>query len=110
MSNGSRSVDEIRADLAAARAKLAQATSDAVESVKPQNIARAGVEQAKQFAKAEFESVASQVRDEEGGWRTDRLIAIGGAVLGLVVFVVTINTIANRRTSLEASTRRALTR
>lgn len=110
MSNGSRTVDEIRADLAAARAKLAQATSDAVEAVKPQNIARAGVDQAKQFAKAEFDAVASQVRDEEGGWRTDRLIAIGGAVLGLVVFAVTINAIANRRTSIEARTRRALTR
>ena len=110
MSNGSRTVDEIRADLAAARAKLAQATSDAVEAVKPQNIARAGVDQAKQFAKAEFDAVASQVRDEEGGWRTDRLIAIGGAVLGLVVFAVTINSIANRRTSVEARARRALTR
>ena len=52
MSNGSRSVDEIRADLAAARAKLAQATSDAVESVKPQNIARAGMDQAKQDRKS----------------------------------------------------------
>ena len=81
-----------------------------MESVKPQNIARAGVDQAKQFAKAEFDNVASQVRDEEGGWRTDRLIAIGGAVLGLVVFAVTINSIANRRTSIEARTRRALTR
>ena len=54
--------------------------------------------------------MASQVRDEEGGWRTDRLIAIGGAVLGLVVFAVTINSIANRRVSLEARARRALTR
>ncbi|MHA6511263.1 DUF3618 domain-containing protein [Tessaracoccus sp. Z1128] len=111
MSNGSqRSVDEIRADVAAARAKLAQATSDAVESVKPQNIARAGVEQVKGFAKAEFDAAASQVRDEEGGWRTDRLMAIGGALLGLVVFAVTINTIAKRRTSLEARARRAITR
>lgn len=111
MSDGSqRSVEEIRADLAATRAKMAQAASDAVESIKPKNIARAGVDEVKQFAKTEFEAVAAQVRDEEGGWRTDRLLAIGGAVLGLVVFAVTINAIAKRRTSLNARARRAITR
>ena len=103
-------VQQLRADLAANRARLVGATNDVAEAIKPQNIAKESVAQVKQFAKAEFESVASQVRDDEGGWRTDRLIAIGGAVLGIVVFVVTINTIANRRTSLEARTRRALTR
>ncbi|CAL8971364.1 hypothetical protein TESS_TESS_02399 [Tessaracoccus sp. O5.2] len=109
MSNGSnRSVEDIRADLAANRAKLAQAASDAVESVKPANIARAALDETKLFAKTEFEAVASQVRDDEGGWRTDRLLAIGGAVLGLVVFAVTINSIAKRRTSLEARARRAI--
>lgn len=111
MSTGSeRSVDEIRADLAASRAKLAQAASDAVESAKPKNIARAGVQQVKEFAKTEFDAVKAQVRDETGTWRKDRVLAIGGAVLGLVVFAVTINSIANHRTSVEAQTRRAIGR
>lgn len=111
MSTGSqRSVEEIRADLAASRAKLAQAASDAVEAAKPRNIARAGVQEVKQFAKTEFDSVKAQMRNEEGGWRTDRLLAIGGAVVGLVVFAITVNSIANHRTSVEARTRRAIGR
>lgn len=111
MSTGSqRSVDDIRADLAASRAKLAKAASDAVESAKPQNIARAGVEEVKQFAKTEFDAVTAQVRDEDGRWRTDRLLVVGGAILGIVVFAVTVNSIANRRVSVEARARRAIGR
>lgn len=102
-----RSVDEIRVDLAANRAKLANATSEAVESMKPKNIARESAEQVKQFAKTEFEAATSQFRDETGGWRRDRLLMIGGAVLGAVVFFVAVSSVANRRT-LATQARRAL--
>ncbi|MDO5676486.1 MAG: DUF3618 domain-containing protein [Propionibacteriaceae bacterium] len=104
-----RTVDEIRVDLAANRAKLANATSEAVEAMKPQNIARESAEQVKQFAKTEFEAATSQFKDEHGGWRTDRLLMIGGAVLGAVVFFMAVSSVANRRT-LATQTRRALER
>lgn len=104
-----RSVDEIRADLAANRAKLADAASEAVESMKPKNIARESAQQVKQFAKTEFDAATSQFRDETGAWRRDRLLMIGGAVLGAVVFFATVSSVANRRT-VAAQARRALER
>lgn len=107
-SNKARPVAEIRADLARNRAKVAESLGDVVEEVHPKNIAKRGIDQAKGFVTDEFNAAKAQVKDEHG-WRTDRLVAIGGAVLGVVVFVVTINVIAGKRTrSVEAQIRKAL--
>lgn len=103
-----RPVAEIRADLARNRAKVADSLGDFVEEVHPKNIAKRGIDDAKGFVADEFNAAKSQVKDENG-WRTDRLLAIGGAVLGVVVFVVTINAIGNHRTKgVEAQVRKAL--
>ena len=104
---GNRSVEQIRADLAANRAKLSEATADAVESMKPANLAREGVDQVKQFAKTEFDSVTAPLRDEDGGWDLNKLLIVGGAVLGVIAFAVTLNSVANRRV-LTTAQRRAL--
>lgn len=104
---GNRSVEQIRADLAANRAKLSDATADLVESMKPANLAREGVEQVKQFVKTEFDSVTSPLRDEDGGWDLNKLLIVGGAVLGVIAFAVTLNSVANRRV-LTTAQRRAL--
>ena len=104
---GNRSVEQIRADLAASRAKLSDATADLVESMKPANLAREGVEQVKQFVKTEFDSVTSPLRDEDGGWDLNKLLIVGGAVLGVIAFAVTLNSVANRRV-LTTAQRRAL--
>ena len=106
--NKSRPVAEIRADLARNRTKMADSLGDFVEEVHPKNIAKRGINEAKGFVNDEFNAAKAQVKDENG-WRTDRLLAIGGAVLGVVVFVVTINVIAGRRTkSVQAQVRKAL--
>lgn len=105
-SSKARPVAEIRADLARNRDRVAASLGDFVDEVHPKNVAKRGVESAKSFVAEEFESAKSQVKDENG-WRMDRVLAIGGAVLGVVVFVVTINTIANRR-SVEYRVRKAL--
>lgn len=103
-----RSVDEIRADLARNRAQFADSVSGLVDEVNPKNIAKRGVENAKSFAAMEFEAAKSQVKDEQG-WRTDRLLIIGGAVLGVVVFAITMNSISNaRRKSLGYKAREAI--
>ena len=104
---GNRSVEQIRADLAASRAKLSEATADLVESMKPANLAREGVDQVKQFAKTEFDSVTAPLRDEDGGWDLNKLLIVGGAVLGVIAFAVTLNSVANRRV-LTTAQRRAL--
>lgn len=94
--NKARSVSEIRADLARNRAQFAGSVGELIEEVKPKNIAKRGVEEAKTFAVGEFEAAKSQIKNDQG-WRTDRLLAIGGAVLGVVVFAITLNSIANAR-------------
>ncbi|GAB3820329.1 hypothetical protein GCM10028820_25990 [Tessaracoccus terricola] len=107
-SKKARPVAEIRADLARNRAKVANSLGDFVEEVHPKNIAKRTVNEAKGFVTDEFNAAKSHVKDENG-WRTDRLLAIGGAVLGVVVFAVTVNVIAGRRTkSVQAQVRKAL--
>ena len=103
-----RSVAEIRADLARNRAQVADSVSELITEVNPKNVAKRGVENARSFAAAEFESVKAQVVDEHG-WRTDRLVIIGGAVLGVVVFAITLNSISHaRQRSLGDKARKAI--
>ena len=88
-SDTTRTVDEIRAELASNRQSLAGAMEDLVDSVKPANIARRGIDDAKSFVAGEFQAIKEELRDEDG-WRTDRLAIIGGALLGVALFAVTI--------------------
>ncbi|MFV0430480.1 MAG: DUF3618 domain-containing protein [Arachnia sp.] len=100
-------VKDLRERLATNRAQMSASVSDFVEEVKPSNVAKRGVEEAKGFVTNEFEAVKRQVKDDDG-WRTDRLMIIGGAVLGVIVFAVTINAVASRSRQRQlASTVRA---
>ena len=88
-------MDEIRAELASNRQSLAGAMEDLVDSVKPANIARRGIDDAKSFVAGEFQTIKEELRDEDG-WRTDRLAIIGGALLGVALFAVTIYVLGRR--------------
>lgn len=94
-SDTTRTVDEIRAELASNRQSLAGAMEDLVDSVKPANIARQGIDDAKSFVAGEFQTIKEELRDEDG-WRTDRLAIIGGALLGVALFAVTIYVLGRR--------------
>ncbi len=94
-SDTTRTVDEIRAELASNRQSLAGAMEDLVDSVKPANIARRGIDDAKSFVTGEFQNIKEELRDEDG-WRTDRLAIIGGAILGVALFAVTIYALGRR--------------
>lgn len=94
-SDTTRTVDEIRAELASNRQSLAGAMEDFVDSVKPANIARRGIDDAKSFVAGEFQTIKEELRDEDG-WRTDRLAVIGGALLGVALFAVTIYVLGRR--------------
>lgn len=100
-------IDELRAEAAAERARLAHAAREVADSLKPSNIARDGVEQVKQFAKTEFTTFSAQFRDDEDGWKTDKVLLVGGAVLGGVILMLSISRIARSR-QLTASARREL--
>ena len=94
-SDTTRTVDEIRAELASNRQSLAGAMEDLVDSEKPANIARRGIDDAKSFVAGEFQNIKEELRDEDG-WRTDRLAIIGGAILGVALFAVTIYVLGRR--------------
>ena len=57
-SDTTRTVDEIRAELASNRQSLAGAMEDLVDSVKPANIARRGIDDAKSFVTGEFQPLS----------------------------------------------------
>ncbi|WGT46429.1 DUF3618 domain-containing protein [Tessaracoccus lacteus] len=103
-------VQQLRADLAANRARLVGATNEVAEAIKPQNIAKESVAQVKQFAKAEFDTATSSLRDERGQWNYEKLLVVGGAVVGAVVFFATLNSVAKRRAVSVAARRAAIER
>ena len=74
---------------------------------RPQNIAKEGIEQVKTFARTEFDTATASLRDERGGWKLDKLLLVGGAVVGVIVFAVTLNQVATRR-SLASAARKAI--
>ena len=94
-SDTTRTVDEIRAELASNRQSLAGAMEGLVDSVKPANIARRGIDDAKSFVAGEFQAIKEELHDEDG-WRTDRLAVIGGALFGVALFAVTIYVLGRR--------------
>lgn len=108
MDKKERSVEDIRAELAENRAKLRVSIGDFQESIKPRNVLKSGVDDVKQFAKAETEEAKKQFVDEEGNLRTKRVLAIAGAVVGAVAFVVTVNVLAKRAAVSGPKARKAI--
>lgn len=103
-------VEQLRADLAANRARLVGATNEAAEAVKPKNIAKESVAQVKQFAKAEFDTATSSLRHTDGEWNYQKLLVVGGAVVGAIAFFATLNTVAKHRAVSVAARRAAIER
>ncbi len=91
----SQGFEEIRARLADNRAKLTESVQDLVEENKPKNIAKRFVSDGVQFAEREYQATKNYFQDEHG-WRLDRIATVGGAVLGFIVFAVTVNSITGK--------------
>lgn len=81
-----RSTQQIEADIAATRARLATTVDELVERAHPKNVVKRQVDQAK-----------AQVFDERGELRTQKLIAVGGAVVGVVGMLLMIRRLVGRR-------------
>ncbi|ONI75735.1 hypothetical protein BWI15_07880 [Kribbella sp. ALI-6-A] len=81
-----RSPEQIEADIAATRARLASTVDELVDRAHPKNVAKRQVEQAK-----------AQVFDERGELRTQKLVAVGAAVVGVVGVLVMIRKLVGRR-------------
>ncbi|OYN87996.1 hypothetical protein CGZ91_01105 [Parenemella sanctibonifatiensis] len=97
-----RSREQIEADIAAARARLAANVESLVENVHPKAIVRNSVDEAKGLAQAEFENAKAQFKDEDG-LRWDRIGMIGGAVVGVVTFVLALRAIVSRAQKSKAA-------
>lgn len=94
--NTTRTKQDIEAEMAAARQRLADNLSGLINQVHPKAVVQRGIDEARGFAAAEFENAKSQVIDAEGRVRTDRVLLIGGAVAGLVTFVLLVRSIGRR--------------
>ncbi|MFF1817998.1 DUF3618 domain-containing protein [Kribbella sp. NPDC058245] len=81
-----RTAEQIEADIAATRARLASTVDELVDRAHPKNVAKRQVEQAK-----------SQVFDETGQLRTQKLVAVAGAVAGVVAILLVIRRLVGRR-------------
>ena len=103
-----RTVEDIRAEMAGTRAKLRASVADLTESVKPKNILKKGADDAKEFARTEYADLKSQFVEPNGAIRTKRVLAIAGAVVGIVAFAVTVNTLAGRRAVPAPARRKAI--
>jgi hypothetical protein len=81
-----RTAEQIEADIAATRARLASTVDELVDRAHPKNVAKRQLEQAK-----------AQVIDERGQVRTQKLIAVGGAVVGVLGMLLMIRRLVGRR-------------
>jgi hypothetical protein len=81
-----RTAEQIEADIAAARARLASTVDALVDRTNPKNVAKRQVEQAK-----------AQVFDERGQLRTQKIVAVGGAAVGVVAVLLLIRRLVGRR-------------
>lgn len=85
-SNGSRTPDQIEADLLVTRERLAATIDELVERVHPRALAGRGLAGAK-----------AAVIDEDGHPRTDRIVKIAAGVGGAVVVLVLLRKFARGR-------------
>jgi anti-sigma factor RsiW len=81
-----RTTEQIEADIAAARARLASTVDELVDKAHPKNVAKRQVEQAK-----------AQVFDGDGNLRTQKLVAVGGAMVGLIGALLLLRRLVGRR-------------
>lgn len=91
-----RSIDEIRADLARNRVRVADSVGEAAAAANPKRIVKDSVETAKGIVTDEFNSAKAQFVDENG-LRMKRVLIVGGIVLGLVATTVTLSIINGQR-------------
>lgn len=88
MAEAVRTRDEIEAEIDAARRRLAASVEGLINQVHPKAIVQRGIDDARGFAATEFANAKSQVIDESGRLRTERVLLLGGAIAGAVTFVL----------------------
>jgi hypothetical protein len=95
-----RTPQQIRDDIARTRLRVTAEVQGLVEEVHPAAVKERVTGEAKAFAQSEIASVKSTVtrgiKDENGELRRDSLVLAGGAVAGVITFLVTVRVILTR--------------
>ncbi|CAL8971234.1 hypothetical protein PROP_00603 [Propionicimonas sp. T2.31MG-18] len=97
MTQATRTREEIEAELDAARQRLAASVEGLINQVHPKAIVANTVADARQFAQGTFEQARSQVVDERGNLRTERVALLAAAVGGAVTFALIVRSILRGR-------------
>ncbi|BAK36886.1 hypothetical protein MLP_38720 [Microlunatus phosphovorus NM-1] len=91
-----RTPEQIEADLAAARLRIAHSTEEFIDQVHPSRIKQRQIDNVKQFVGNEVDAAKTLVYNAKGDLRKERLIAIAGAVVGGLVFLAVIRGLVRR--------------
>ncbi|MBP8918992.1 MAG: DUF3618 domain-containing protein [Micropruina sp.] len=92
-----RSKQDIEAEIDAARDRLASNVAGLINEVHPKVVVQRGIDDTREFTAKQYANAKAQVIDPHTGeLRTDRVLLIGGAVAGIVTFVLLVRTIAAR--------------
>ncbi|TBT86519.1 DUF3618 domain-containing protein [Propioniciclava sinopodophylli] len=94
MAEGTRSKEQIQAEIAAARARLASNVEGLITQAHPKAVVARTVQDAKAFAAGEFQAAKAQFVAVDGTPRTTRLAALAVAVIGGVAFLMVARSIA----------------
>lgn len=90
-----RTPEQIRAAMAARRARMSANVEGLVTEVHPTAVKNRAVDDAKTFAATELHNAKTQIKDEDG-WRSDRLMAAGAAVAGAVGFLLIVRSLIKK--------------
>lgn len=91
-----RTPEQIEADLAAARLRLANSTEEFIDTVHPNRIKQRQVDSVKSFVGNEVDAAKALVFNARGDLRTNRVLAVAGAVVGALVFLGVARGLARR--------------
>ena len=97
MAEAVRTREEIEAEIAAARARLAASVEGLINQVHPRAIVANTVSDARTFARGTFEQARAQVVDARGGLRSDRVALLAAAAGGAIAFVLIVRSITRAR-------------
>ena len=91
-----RTPEQIEADLAAARLRLAHAAEEFVDQVHPNRIKQRQIDSVKQFVGNEVDAGKALIFNARGDLRTNRVLAVAGAVVGGLVFLTIVRALVRR--------------
>jgi hypothetical protein len=98
-SDSTRTAAQIEADLEATRQRLTSSVETLIDQVHPNRIKQRGIARLQALRVEYTEKAKSQVFNARGDLRTNRLAAVGGALVGFIAFLAIIRKIRSGRNS-----------